>query len=501
MSYKINNVNFEGNEIPLCIKKNDNSDNIYTVLIGKNGSGKSRVLSAITNILCSVFVGNKLLKRNIGTVGQYSQDYHYSSLTIISDNNEYEVDVNGRSIGLSGYLYKEKLLCPQRLIAVSTSPFDKFPEESVYFSPENKSNNRFYHYYGLNDKAKSRAVLSLVEKLFFSINRDLLGRDKDTVVRLLSFLGFYPVFDLSFRLKREINKFMVNLREMIPDDFMDYIENMSKKSRIYLEKEYGVGYQELCSAFTSLYEYCAKVDSYRIIPFYMDFTKEVSEEDREFLSGIKILSDIGLLSIHDVVVHVQCENNQISQVSTEWYLWQGDNRSFSINDASSGQQCILLNFLGIAVSIENDSLILIDEPEISLHPEWQETYIHLLMEVFTHVKGCHFIIATHSPQIISNLKNNNCFVTLIESEELMLSHEYRNKSADFQLATLFKTPGIENEYLKRIAVNILSALSNRTFSYEVYSSDLNRLIINRDKIVDILPALKGEDSYSVQTEV
>ncbi|WP_337928874.1 AAA family ATPase [Xenorhabdus sp. PR6a] len=153
-----------------------------------------------------------------------------------------------------------------------------------------------------------------------------------------------------------------------------------------------------------------------------------------------------------------------------------------MNDASSGQQCILLNVFGIAASIEDDSLILIDEPEISLHPEWQETYIHLLMEVFTHIKGCHFIIATHSPQIISNLSEKNCFVTLIENGDIIPAKSYVNKSADFQLATLFEAPGVENEYLKRIAVNILTVLSNGTYDKNDNSSDLELLIKNRNKI-------------------
>ncbi|MBY8186655.1 ATP-binding protein [Vibrio fluvialis] len=37
-----------------------------------------------------------------------------------------------------------------------------------------------------------------------------------------------------------------------------------------------------------------------------------------------------------------------------------------------------LLFLGIISSIDDDALILIDEPEISLHPSWQQKFVEIL---------------------------------------------------------------------------------------------------------------------------
>ncbi|MGQ6215559.1 hypothetical protein ACUNGV_27350 [Serratia sp. IR-2025] len=70
----------------------------------------------------------------------------------------------------------------------------------------------------------------------------------------------------------------------------------------------------------------------------------------------------------------------------------------------------------------------------------------------------------------------------MESEDVVTSSNFMNKSADFQLATLFDAPGIENEYLKRVSINILSALSNGTFIHEEYYKDLELLKKNREKI-------------------
>ncbi len=45
-----------------------------------------------------------------------------------------------------------------------------------------------------------------------------------------------------------------------------------------------------------------------------------------------------------------------------------------------------MNILGISTEIRDNSLICIDEPELSLHPKWQEKYMKLLMNTFSDYK-------------------------------------------------------------------------------------------------------------------
>lgn len=52
----------------------------------------------------------------------------------------------------------------------------------------------------------------------------------------------------------------------------------------------------------------------------------------------------------------------------------------------------------------NEALVLIDEPETSLHPKWQKKYIQFLMDVFAGL-DIQFVIATHSPYILQGLKD------------------------------------------------------------------------------------------------
>lgn len=95
-----------------------------------------------------------------------------------------------------------------------------------------------------------------------------------------------------------------------------------------------------------------------------------------------------------------------------------------------------------------------------------------LQEVFANFSGCHFVIATHSPQIVSGLTSNNGYVLNLEEKELYHSFEYAKRSADFQLAEVFHTPGQNNEYLLRITLLLLTKLTRRE---ELNSEDIETL--------------------------
>jgi predicted ATP-binding protein involved in virulence len=89
---------------------------------------------------------------------------------------------------------------------------------------------------------------------------------------------------------------------------------------------------------------------------------------------------------------------------------QGD--QLIVNQLSDGEKCLLAlaGDLARRLAIANPSLdnplhgygvVLIDEIELHLHPKWQRAIIPNLVKTFP---NCQFIITTHSPQVISDLK-------------------------------------------------------------------------------------------------
>ncbi|WP_040951739.1 AAA family ATPase [Gorillibacterium massiliense] len=72
-----------------------------------------------------------------------------------------------------------------------------------------------------------------------------------------------------------------------------------------------------------------------------------------------------------------------------------------IDKLSSGEKNELILFYKLIFKTTSNSLILIDEPEISLHISWQNKFITDLNEIHKLNKQ-DILIATHSPDIISN---------------------------------------------------------------------------------------------------
>ncbi len=66
---------------------------------------------------------------------------------------------------------------------------------------------------------------------------------------------------------------------------------------------------------------------------------------------------------------------------------------------SSGEKQMLVILLTVLVEDEQPYVLFMDEPEVSLHIEWQKQLIDLIMELNPHVQ---IILTTHSPAVVMN---------------------------------------------------------------------------------------------------
>jgi predicted ATP-binding protein involved in virulence len=76
---------------------------------------------------------------------------------------------------------------------------------------------------------------------------------------------------------------------------------------------------------------------------------------------------------------------------------------FDIDELSTGEKTLLSKVLYLYFKDYQDKVILIDEPELSLHPKWQNQVLKIY-ENFAKKNDCQIIIATHSPHIIGSAK-------------------------------------------------------------------------------------------------
>ncbi|WP_267406087.1 MULTISPECIES: ATP-binding protein [unclassified Chryseobacterium] len=417
--------------------KRNNHQNIYTVIVGKNGSGKSRLLNEVI-------------------------EYFRLERDLFNTND------------------LEFLSIPKKIIAVSTSPYDKFPiiNDQRKYDYEYKN----YSYVGIRDLKTSNFSLGFMSKI---INQLLNIRNNDSkqfskIIQVLNYLEYSEDIHLVFEI-RLLNNQIKRLFEadVLEHEFMEilsktgfYKPNFSFFKDAESDELNKVRIDKLLKILHS-YNFGGRKRIYEAVVNSSSTDSEIEINDLIFLmdSGLAKLRDVGLKKL---------KSNKIHQIS----------------DASSGQQCIFTTLVGIACNISDNSLILIDEPEISLHPEWQEKYITLLIETFQNYKNCHFIIATHSPQLISKLSTENCYILQMDNQELMNANEYANNSIDFQLANIFNSPGFKNEYLSRISFSIISKVGKtKKFdeedvkNYNVLKSQIKFLHKN-DPIISLFNLIK-----------
>lgn len=426
--------------VPLVLPWEINfGDNCYTIITGKNGVGKSRLISEIAMDYTELF---------------YKDSY-----------------------GEIFRRYNGGLDIP-RVIAISTSPFDKFPLNNKRLGRGQYSNYRYVGMRGFNGVGAS--AISLISSAMSGIFEKLISGDGiERLANVFNVLGFSPDVNFVFKLNNSVSWRNSKYNSNVTGD--DRISNYFAEKNISLDSKVMDGLYELDDTVVA--------DILNAISFVTDFNfrNEMFSVDIGFLSTGMFRVKGSYFEDNEFVksVSILLRNNVIKVVDVK--LFKHEYGQMSLRRASSGEQCMLVIMLGIAGHITDGSLILIDEPEISLHPKWQEKFTGLLIDVFSAFRNCQFIIATHSPQIVSNLSDSSCFITSITKREVYSAGKYKNQSSDFQLAELFDAPGTKNEYISRLSFALLSKIKKQK---DVFDDDRSQL----KHLMSFVPELRKDDA-------
>ena len=104
--------------------------------------------------------------------------------------------------------------------------------------------------------------------------------------------------------------------------------------------------------------------------------------------------------------------SKLIEVSEKDLIFESANgQKVGFDDLSSGEK--MLYFMGFTLNHLNphDTCILVDQPEDSLHPKWQQQIVQFFQNIGS---GNQVILATHSPQIISSVHPESLFVLAID---------------------------------------------------------------------------------------
>lgn len=80
------------------------------------------------------------------------------------------------------------------------------------------------------------------------------------------------------------------------------------------------------------------------------------------------------------------------------FMMDGGRVKIRLSQLSSGEKQVLLLLLTVFLQDENPCVLLLDEPEISLHITWQDRLVEVLRKLNP---NCQLIVTTHSPNIFA----------------------------------------------------------------------------------------------------
>ncbi len=170
-----------------------------------------------------------------------------------------------------------------------------------------------------------------------------------------------------------------------------------------------------------------------------------------------------------------------------------------VESVSSGELHMLLNIIFIASNIDTKrkNIILIDEPEVSLHPKWQKDYVVFLYDYF-YLYDCQFFFATHSPLIISKIqyqKNINYNIFKLHGGDAVVVVTDNDLSIESLYWEVFRVLTPQSAFLSRHLVELMSKMDNLSLD------NISKLEVNYKLILSELGELCEASFSDKQKEV
>lgn len=149
--------------------------------------------------------------------------------------------------------------------------------------------------------------------------------------------------------------------------------------------------------------------------------------------------------------------------------------AISMLDASSGELALITSIVYLSTVINENTVILIDEPENSLHPKWQQQYSKILLDVFYFMQP-KIIIATHSPLVVSGAELFTKEPKILKSDNFTFKVQKKEPlNVEEILYRFFDVSTPQNRFLSDLVVRFLNLLVNEKISLDSFRNEMVRL--------------------------
>jgi predicted ATPase len=146
----------------------------------------------------------------------------------------------------------------------------------------------------------------------------------------------------------------------------------------------------------------------------------------------------------------------------------------ALDQASSGELSLIATYAFLATRMSEGAVVLVDEPENSLHPRWQSEYCGRLLDLF-YLYEPRIFLASHSPMIVSGAESQQISIRIVTLPPEAREGDSDARSIDGILLEAFGVLAPASHYLSEKVTGLLNDLSLGQTTLETVTRELERL--------------------------
>ncbi len=408
---------------------NYNQDERITIITAPNGYGKTMTLKIIYNLFNRRFnfftrlVFEKIIftfdnKNSIEIIKEVNSDSTLIKF-ILKENNK----------DMDSFEYPSKELVSQLRRGMPSRQIEEYMPNSLERTSPNEWRNKLtdevlsfeeaiYQYNDyIPEHIMKRFDIDIPEAFIFIINEleVYFIQEQRLILR-------EPISD---KFRREvvitdtIEKYSQELSQKMKKTIGEYAQvtqslDSSFPKRLFQGNTLDIDAEVLRNKLQSLQEERKKTSEYGLLKLDEDTffqEDEINDSDTRVLSlyiadskeKLAVFSSlVNKIELFTKILNERRFNFKSIEIDKEkGFVFKSQNGSIlELTELSSGEQHEVVLLFELLFKATENSLVLIDEPEISLHVVWQKEFLNDIKEIIK-LKNIDIVIATHSPQIIN----------------------------------------------------------------------------------------------------
>lgn len=347
-----------------CFKKADiDFDEQTTLIVGKNGAGKTAILDAVAVAVSTFLLGID------GGVGR----------SILKDDARYEFhDLDG-----------------------TVDPQHQFPV-SIESIGDCLDNHEVKWVRSLNSESGNTTVKEARELTNISkeAQKRIMTGDKSLILPLISYYGTGRLY--AQKKEKKNIKSLTEFKRQV-----GYVDCMAAESNEKLMLNW---FQIQTLKSLQEQQRTGKVEK----PLLLKTVEKAICKCFERISGFQNASIIFDLDTHRLVLNFESADGSLQKFAMD-EMSDGYKNTLSMIGDIAYRMAVLNPMLGDKVLEETSGVVVIDEIDLHLHPQWQQTIISDLNTIFPKIQ---FIVSSHAPAVINSVAKEQ--IRILDNGEIYM---------------------------------------------------------------------------------